>query len=57
MYSLGFAGLPYANLLAYWLRGTFFSIIDSAIHPDAFRYDWTGCIYAQLPLLRILDHT
>ena len=47
MYSLGFAGLPYANLLANWLSGTFFSIIDSAIHPDAFRYDWTGCIYAQ----------
>ena len=57
MYSLAFVGLPYANLLAYWLRGALFGILDSAIHSDAFHYDWIGCIYAQLPLLSILDHT
>ena len=56
MCLLAFVGLPYANILAYWLRGTFFSILDSAIYPDAFHYDWIGCIYAQLPLLIILDH-
>ena len=56
MYSLTFVALPYTNLLAYWLRGTLFSILDSAIHPDAFHYDWTGCTHAQLPLLTILDN-
>ena len=55
MYSLASVGLPYPNLLAYWLRGAFFSVLDSAIHPDAFHYDCVGCIYAQLPLLNILD--
>ena len=56
MYSLGFVGLPYANLLAYWLRGALFGVLDSAIHPDAFHYDRIGCIHAQLPFLSILDH-
>jgi hypothetical protein len=55
MYSLASVGLPHANLLAYWLRGTLFSVLDTAVHPDAFHYDWIGCIYAQLPLLRALD--
>jgi len=37
MYSLTSVGLAHAKLLAYWLRGTFFSILDSSIRPDAFR--------------------
>ena len=55
MYSLASVGVPHANLLAYWLRGTLFCVLNSAIHPDASHYDWIGCIYAQLPLLRTLD--
>jgi hypothetical protein len=55
MYPLVLIGLPHANLLAYWLSGTFFSVLDSAVYPDAFHYDWIGCIYAQLPLLKTLD--
>ena len=54
VYSLAFVGLSCANLLAYWLRGTLFGVLDSAIHPDAFHYDWIGCVYAQLSLLNIL---
>ena len=55
MYSLASLGVPHENLLAYWLRGTLFGVLDPAVHPDAFHYDWIGCIYAQLPLLRTLD--
>ena len=55
MYSLASVGVPHADLLAYWLRGTLLSVLDPAVHPDAFHYDWIGCIHAQLPLLRTLD--
>ena len=55
MFSLASVGLPYANILAYGLRGTFFGVLDSAIYPDAFHYDWIGCIYTQLPFLNTLD--
>jgi hypothetical protein len=28
-------GVPHTDLLAYWHCGTFFGVLDSAIHPDA----------------------
>jgi hypothetical protein len=54
MYSLAFVGLLYANIhiLAYWLHGTFFGVLDSAIRPDAFHYDWIGSTFTSSERLR-----
>jgi hypothetical protein len=46
-----FVGIPHANILTYWHRGTSFCILDSTVHPYAFHNDRSGCICAQLSLL------
>jgi hypothetical protein len=48
-----FVGLPHTNILAYWLCGTSFCILDPTIHPNAFHDDRIGYVYAQLSLLNI----